>query len=86
MDDQQALAEVKRLAIARRVSFTKHAYDRMRERGAVVADVLAALSSATRAQHETGYKYRVTGGVDRDGDELSVIVAIEADLLVVTIF
>jgi hypothetical protein len=46
----------------------------------------AALLSATRAQHETGYKYRVTGGVDRDGDELSVIVAIEADLLVVTIF
>jgi len=86
VDESQALAEIKRLTMLRRVSLTAHAKTRMRERGVTVRDLLAAIISATTARHEDEHKYRVEGGIDEDGDPLTIVVAIEADLLVITIF
>ena len=87
MSDAKALGEIKRLTKLDRVIFRMHARERMATRGAVAGDVLNALLSATTASwqhdHET---WRVGGGVDRDGDDLTVIVDLEADVIVVTIF
>jgi hypothetical protein len=59
----------------------------MAERGATIDDVQHAITAATSAtwqpDHET---WRVDGGVDLDGDELTVVVDVEADVIVVTLF
>jgi hypothetical protein len=87
VSDERALGEIKRLTRLNRVVFRMHARERMKIRGAVVGDVLNALVSATSArwQHEQE-TWRVDGGVDCDGDDLTVIVDLEADVIVVTIF
>jgi hypothetical protein len=51
----------------------------MDERGATARDVQKALVTATDAEWQPDRQnYRVTGGVDLDGDSLSVAVDIEA--------
>jgi hypothetical protein len=85
--EAQALAEIKRLVELDRVLYTHHAQVRMIERGARRRDVEHALFGANRAteQPDRGC-WRVTGGVDLDGDDLTVVVALEADVVVVTLF
>lgn len=82
-----ALEHIRRLAIQGRVRFTRHARDRMEQRDVSDSDVVSALISATIAtrQSESG-AYRVEGGTDMAGDGLIVIVAVEADLIVITMF
>ena len=70
------LAEIKRLAELGRIVFTHHARLRMIDRGATVS----ALPQRERDN------WRVEGGVDLDGDDLTVIVDLEADVVVVTLF
>jgi hypothetical protein len=85
--DAQALAEVQRLTRQGRVFFTRHANERLAERGATTADVRSALLGATTAAHQPERDtWRIAGGSDTDGDDLTVIVAIEADVIVVTVF
>jgi hypothetical protein len=85
VNDTKALAEIQRLAGLDRIRFTRHAADRMDQRGAKRGDVRAALVSATAAfAQDRGW--RVEGGVDREGDDLTVIVDIEADVIVITLF
>jgi len=81
------LAEIKRLAELGRIVFTHHARLRMLDRGATVRDVRNALLCAEIAvpQRERD-NWRVEGGVDLDGDDLTVIVDLEADVVVVTLF
>lgn len=87
MNDTQALAEIQRLARLGRVRFTRHAFERMDERGATLRDVVAALVSATAAVHQPDRgTWRVEGGRDRVGDDLTVVVALEADVVVITVF
>jgi hypothetical protein len=86
--DDEAVAEIKRIArIIRRVQPNLHALQRMQERGAVLADVQNALLTASYArwQEEHG-SWRITGGVDLDGDDLSVAIEFTGDLLVRTVF
>lgn len=85
--EAQALAEIKRLVALDRVLYTHHAQIRMIERGARRRDVEHALLGATSAteQRDRGC-WRVKGGVDLDGDDLTVVVALEADVVVVTLF
>jgi len=45
--------------------------------------LLSATSASWQHDRET---WRVDGGVDGDGDDLTVIVDLEADVIVVTIF
>jgi hypothetical protein len=84
--DEKALREIKRLASLGRVRYTDHAWDRMHERGAEPADVTEALLSSSEAVYQRDRRnWKVVGGVDRDGDDLTVVVAIEADLVIITV-
>ena len=87
MSDAKALAEIKRLVQLGRVLFTGHARQRMADRGATVRDVLNALDTATDVTWQLDRQnWRVQGGTDLDGDDLTVIVDLEADVIVVTLF
>lgn len=87
MSDARALEEIKRLVALGHVVFTRHARQRMDERGARATDVCNALSTATSATLQTDRdNWRVDGGVDHEGDGMTVIVDIEADVIVVTLF
>jgi hypothetical protein len=84
--DARALDEIKKLAARNYIRFTSHAIARMRQRGANRADVKNALLSASDATWQTDHQsWHVTGGVDLDGDELSLAVDIEADVVVITV-
>ena len=82
------LDDIKRLATQYRIRFSWHALHlRMPQRGATRDDVRRALMTATSAVYQPDRdNYRVTGGTDTDGDDMDVVVAIEADLLIVTVF
>jgi hypothetical protein len=87
VSDAQALAEIKRLVSLGRVRFTGHARDRMSERNVTARDVRSALLSATGAVWQSDRQnWRVEGGRDQDDDGLTVIVDVEADVIVVTLF
>jgi hypothetical protein len=59
----------------------------MDERGASTDHVCNALLTAKGAAHDPERdRWKVTGGTDREGDVLKVVVAIEADVIVVTLF
>jgi hypothetical protein len=74
------------LAALSRIAITDHARHRMLERRAKFLDVRRALMSATSAKTQDRSGWRVEGGLDRDGDELTVIVDIEAEVIVITLF
>jgi hypothetical protein len=57
----------------------------MGERGALKEDVEHALREATGCEAEPEDRWKVQGA-DRDGDELTVVVVLEAGVLVVTVF
>ena len=57
----------------------------MRERGAQFEDVREALVTASKCTADEDEKWKVTG-VDRDGDELTLVVALEDGVVVVTLF
>ncbi|HET7504270.1 MAG TPA: DUF4258 domain-containing protein [Kofleriaceae bacterium] len=87
MTDAEALALIRRMVRRGDVVFTRHAQDRMDERGASTDDVCNALVTARTAAHEPDRdRWKVSGGTDLDGDALQVVVAIEADVIVVTLF
>jgi hypothetical protein len=58
----------------------------MRERGASRADVRRALETATGCEAEPDERWKVTGGVDLDGDPLGAVVVLEDGVVVVTVF
>jgi hypothetical protein len=64
-----------------------HARDRQALRSVQVADIAAALATATSATFQSDRDtWRIDGGLDLDGDELTVIVAFEDGVVVVTVF
>jgi hypothetical protein len=87
VNDAKALAEFQRLARLNRIIITPHAGRRMHERNVAEQDVRWALLTATAAlpQADRG-NWRVEGGVDTGGDELTLICDLEADVVVVTVF
>ena len=85
--DAEALATIRRMVRRGDVRLTQHAHDRMDERGVEPEDVCNALVTATGATPEPERdRWKVTGGTDLDGDGLTVVVAIEADVIIVTLF
>jgi hypothetical protein len=86
MTPAEALRQIRGYAAAGRVVFSRHAYERMDERGATVRDVIKACAMASRCKRgERDGRWKVTGK-DLAGDDLSVVVAIEGGVIVVTIF
>ncbi len=85
-DETATLAIVKTYATADRISIRKHARDRMAERSARFVDIRSALVTATDLLDQKDGRFKVSGGVDTDGDALAVVVAIEGQVVVVTLF
>jgi hypothetical protein len=81
----EALADVRGYAGANRIRYTSHARLRMSQRGVAFADVRHALMTAAlcSAQPEGTWKIE---SVDRSGDELTAVVALEDGVHVVTVF
>jgi hypothetical protein len=86
MTSAEALRHIRGYAAAGRVRFSRHAYQRMDERGANQRDVISALANAVRCARASNPGCWKAVGPDLDGDELSVVVALEDGLLVVTLF
>lgn len=86
MTPAEALADIRGLARAGRVSYVRHAIERMGERGVTRNDVEHALMNAARCVWQARKETWKAFGVDLLGDELVVAVAIEDGLLVVTVF
>lgn len=89
MSGEAALAAAKKAAQLRQLTFTRHASrDRMPERSAQAHDVRSAVLSATTATWRADdQSWRLSGGVDLDGEALSVAVAIEGHVVrVITVF
>ncbi|HEX5063214.1 MAG TPA: DUF4258 domain-containing protein [Kofleriaceae bacterium] len=81
------LARIKELVAKGHVRYTFHARMRMDERNASESDVCSALLSASAADYNAAKdNYRVSGGADQDGDPMTVVVSVEADVVVITIF
>jgi hypothetical protein len=83
--EAEALQDIRGYAGAGRVVFPTHARRRMRERGADEEDVIHALTGAASCEAEPPDRWKVPGR-DRDGDPLTVVVVIEAGLIVVTLY
>lgn len=84
--ESEVLDKIKRAAIQGSVVFSSHAELRMRHRGASHRDVLCALETAKAARHQPDNDRWLVEGADCDGDDLDVVVAIEAGVIVVTLF
>lgn len=86
MTSDEALRDIKGYASANRFSLTPHAILRARQRGASRADVRSALMNATScAVGQQRDRWEVVG-TDLDGDDLKLVVVLEAGVLVVTLF
>ncbi len=69
------------------IEVTEHARSRMRDRNVTGGDILSAIATATTAAYQADRDtWKVSGGTDTDGEDLTLAVAIEANLIVVTIF
>ena len=85
MDAASALADIRGFAAANRIRILRHAWQRMGERGAQYEDVRHALAGARRCKAADQGRWKVSGD-DLDGDELTLVVAIEASVIVVTVY
>lgn len=85
MTPTEALRDIRGYASAGRIVLTGHARQRMRDRSVDREDLRHALADAAACELEEDDKWRVFTS-DLDGNELQVIVAIEAGVVVVTLF
>ncbi len=85
MNAAAALVEIRGYAAANRIRISRHAWQRMAERGAQYEDVRHALATARRCREQDGDRWKVSSA-DRNGDELVLVVVIEAGVIVVTVF
>lgn len=79
MTPAEALTFASTAARLGRLRYTKHARERMEERGATRNDVVNACVTATVATHQRGDVWRLSGGVDGDGDVLVIIAGVDPD-------
>ena len=85
MDAKAALADVRGYAVANRIRIGRHAWERMAERGVQYEDVRHALATARSCKAQDRGRWKVFGN-DRDGDELVLVIVIEAGVVVVTVY
>jgi hypothetical protein len=81
----EALRDIRGYAAAGRYAVSAHARKRMRERSVREGDLRNALVNAGACVEQADGTWKVSGE-DLDGDELTVVVAIEDGLVVVTLF
>jgi len=83
--DAEALQTIKNAGLRGIFRLTSHAQDRMAQRGARWADVRHGLANATSCVRQANGNFKAES-VDLDGDDLTLVVAIDGDVLVVTLF
>ncbi len=85
---QQVLEHIRLAAQLNRFGLSDHCLnERMPERGVTVGDIRSAMKTATSATHQPeNDRWRLAGGVDREGLPLTVIVVLVNGVLVVTVF
>jgi len=70
-----------------RLDWTPHAYEQARKRNIKKLDARAALASATHAVYQPeNDRWRIEGGQDLEGDDLTVVVVFEGLLVIITFF
>lgn len=83
----EALAAVIEAGKIGRFHMTAHAREEAGAAGASRYDVQNALKTAKTATHQPAKdRWRIDGGHDLDGDELTIVVALEGDVVIVTVF
>jgi len=84
-EERTALEQIRRAGRLREIRYTRHARERMNERGVSDADVQKALASAGHIRPGDGPgRWRVVGyGADRR--QLAVVVALERGAIVITV-
>lgn len=85
MKSAEALKKIRDLAAANLIRVTEHARKRMAQRSVRYRDLQHALSNARSCANDETAKWRVEGA-DLDGDDLTVIVVLAGDLLIITVF
>ena len=85
MRPARARKRIRELARAGRWELTTHAVESLVHRDASVEDVFIVLTTATACQSEPSGRWRLSG-TDRLDDPLTVIVELQAEVLVVTLF
>jgi hypothetical protein len=85
MKPEEALEDIRGYALAGRMTVSPHAAIRMRERGVTFSDIRHAIKVATVCVSEPDGRWRVDGE-DFEGDPLTLVVALEYGLIVVTLF
>jgi hypothetical protein len=86
MTAAEALAEIRGLAAAGRVEFTDHAREEMEDASADFLDVLNALRKATSCRYQKQKDRWKVVGPDLDADDLTIVVALDDGVLVVTVW
>jgi len=82
----QALHEVRRHVLQDLVNVSHHARIRMRARGVAPLGLRQILITATVATLQEQGTWLLSGGVDEDGDGARVVVTIEDETFVITLF
>jgi hypothetical protein len=80
MTPDEALNRAKTFAFQDRIRFTFHGKVEARNASASPGDVQQAIQTATLAKYDTSKKtWRIEGGRDLDGDDLTVVLVLEDD-------
>lgn len=85
MTSEEALEEIQEHAVWKRVFITSHARKRMRERSVFEDDIYEVIATASSCRTEGGGKWRVIGQ-DIDEDELTLIIAVDGENVIITLF
>ncbi|MBC7793215.1 MAG: DUF4258 domain-containing protein [Clostridia bacterium] len=84
MSAREVAAKVREMAKADRITFSRHARQRMGERGFTVENVKYMLSHNTRAVASGETEWEIYGR-DNDGNDTKVVVAIRHNIVVITV-
>jgi hypothetical protein len=82
----QALEAAYQAGASNRFSVTIHLCEHRDTRNIHRADIREALRTASTARKQENERWRLEGGHDLDGDDLTLIVVFEADVVVITAF
>jgi len=85
MTSEEVLEEIQEHAVWKRVFITSHARKRMRERSVFEDDIYEAIATASICSPEENGKWRVVGQ-DIDEDELTLIIAVDGEDVIITLF
>jgi hypothetical protein len=85
MSRKDAIDAIRFAASAGHIRYEAHARQRMKERGVRREDIRHALINVESCKAVRDERWKVTGP-DLDGDALTVVLVIEGDVVVITVY